>query len=84
MRPSYTDDGLGVTSSTPRLQEKLRQNIVKLFAEQDLAITIEINLKRVNFLGVTLDLESGLFKPYRKPGDRPRYVSAHSNHPLLY
>ena len=79
----YRDDGLGVTSSTPRLQEKLRQNIVKLFAEQDLAITIEINLKRVNFLDVTLDLESGLFKPYRKPGDRPRYVSAHSNHPPL-
>jgi hypothetical protein len=73
----YRDDGLGVTSSTPRL------NIVKTFTEQDLGITIEINLKRVNFLDVTLDLESGLYKPYRKPGDRPLYVSAHSNQPPL-
>jgi hypothetical protein len=79
----YRDDGLGVTSSTPRLQEKLKQNIVKIFADQDLGITIEINLKRVNFLDVTLDLESGLYKPYRKPGDRPLYVTAHSNHPPL-
>ena len=79
----YRDDGLGVTSSTPRLQEKLRQSIVKIFAEQKLTITIEINLKRVNFLDVTLDLESGLYKPYRKPGDRPLYVSADSNHPPL-
>ena len=42
---------------------------------------IEINLKRVDYLDVTLDLETGLFKPYRKPGDKPLYVSAQSNHP---
>ena len=57
----YRDDGLGVTSSTPRLQEKLRQSIVKIFAEQKLAITIEINLKKVDYLDVTLDLDTGLF-----------------------
>ena len=44
-------------------------------------ITIEIGLTRVNFLDITLDLETGLYKPFRKPGDRPLYVSAHSNHP---
>ena len=54
---------------------------MNIFAEQKLAITIEINLKRVDYLGVTLDLDTGLFQPYRKPGDRPRYVSAQSNHP---
>ena len=32
-------------------------------------------------MGITLDLETGLFQPYRKPGDKPLYVSAHSNHP---
>ena len=37
--------------------------------------------KKVDFLDVTLDLETGVFKPFRKPGDRPLYVSAHSNHP---
>ena len=77
----YRDDGLGVTSSTPRQQEKLRQRIVKIFAEQGLKITIATNQRVVNYLDVTLDLETGLYRPFRKPGDRPLYVSALSNHP---
>ena len=77
----YRDDGLGVTSSTPRQQEKLRQRIVKIFAEQGLKITISVNQKRVDYLDVSMDLEIGLYGPYRKPGDRPLYVSAQSNHP---
>ena len=77
----YRDDGLGVTSSTPRQQEKLRQSIVKIFADQGLKITISVNQTRVDYLDVSLDLETGLYGPYRKPGDRPLYVSAHSNHP---
>ena len=35
----------------------------------------------MDYLDVTLDLEAEVFKPFRKPGDRPLYVSAHSNHP---
>merc|ERR1711942_352304 len=77
----YRDDGLGVTRLTPRLQEKLKQRIIQTFKDQGLAITIEINQKRVNFLDLTLDLESGLYKSFRKPGDKPLYVSAYSNHP---
>ena len=45
-----------------------------------MSITIEINLARVDYLDITMDLETGIFKPYRKPGDRPVYVSALSNH----
>ena len=56
----YRDDGLRVTRLTPRLQEKLRQRIIQIFRDQGLAITIEINQKRVNFLDLTLDLKSGL------------------------
>ena len=80
----YRDDGLGVTPSSPRLQEKLRQNIIKIFADQELKITITINQARVDYLDVTLDLESGLYQLYRKPGDRPLYVSSKSNHPHKY
>ena len=40
-----------------------------------------IGLTRVHFLDVTLDLEKELFKPVRKPGDKPLYVNASSNHP---
>ena len=34
----------------------------------------------MDYLDVTLDLESGLYQLYRKPGDRPLYVSSRSNH----
>ena len=77
----YRDDGLGITKSTPRQTEKLRQSIIKLFKDNNLDITIEVGLTRVNFLDVTLDLEKELFKPYRKPGDKPQYVNSMSNHP---
>ena len=77
----YRDDGLGITTLTPRQQEKLKQKIINIFKNQELGITIEINLKRVNFLNVTLDLEAKTYQPYRKPGDKPLYVSAWSNHP---
>ena len=77
----YRDDGLGITSSTPRQTEKLRQAIIRVFREHNLSITIEAGLARVNFLDVTLDLTRGIYKPYRKPGDKPQYVNAWSNHP---
>ena len=77
----YRDDGAGVTTASARQQEKLRQSIIRIFAEQDLKITIDIDQERIHFLDITMDLGTGLFKPYRKPGDRPLYVSAHSNHP---
>ena len=77
----YRDDGLGVTNLTPRLQEKLKQSLIRIFKEQGLNITIEINQVRVDFLDVTLDLKTGLYKPYKKPGDKPLYVTAFRNHP---
>ena len=64
----YRDDGLGITQSTGRQTEKLRQAIIKVFKEQDLNITILTGLTKVNFLDVTMNLENGTFKPYRKPG----------------
>ena len=77
----YRDDVLGVTRATSRQQERMRQKIVKVFSDHGLSITIFINLKAVNFLDVTLDLEKNVYKPYRKPGDKPRYVHSQSNHP---
>ena len=35
----------------------------------------------MNFLDITLDLQTSIFKPYIKPGDKPLYVNAESNHP---
>ena len=59
----------------------MKQAIIKVFKDLGLTITIDVGLSRVNFLDVTLDLELDIYKPYRKPGDKPLYVSSWSNHP---
>ena len=46
-----------------------------------LKITAEVNYKTVNFLDVTLNLNSELYKPYRKPNNEPIYIHKESNHP---
>ena len=78
----YRDDGLGVSLLTARQTENLKKEICKVFKENKLSITIEVNHKVVNFLDITLDLNSGLYKPYMKPNDSPIYINQKSNHPL--
>ena len=77
----YRDDGLAVGIQTPRQLEIIKQKICKIFKENQLSITIDANLKVVNVLDVTLDLNTGLFKPFMKSNDNPTYVHKHSNHP---
>ena len=45
-----------------------------------LQITIKTNLKVVNFLDLTLDLNSGQHSPFRKPNDIAVYIHRSSNH----
>ena len=46
-----------------------------------LAITIECNLKIVNFLDITFDLPNNVYKPYRNANGKPTYMNKNSNHP---
>ena len=68
-------------NTSPRLLDKLRKDIVATFKNEGLNITIETNMKCVNFLDVTMNLETGKFHPYRKPNDQPLYINVNSNHP---
>ena len=77
----YRDDGLAVCSLTPRQTENVKKEMCKILKAQGLNITIDANIKTVNFLDVNLDLSSGIFKPYMKPNDTPLYVQKQSNHP---
>ena len=77
----YRDDGLAVSALTNRLTEKLWQQIKKVYEDNGLKVTAEVNKKVVNFLDVTLDLTTGRHKPYMKPNTTPLYVSSLSNHP---
>lgn len=62
-------------------QKKTKKELCTIFKQNGLNITIEVNKKCVDFLDVTLDLRTGLHKPYKKPNDSITYVHSKSNHP---
>ena len=77
----YRDYGLAILNHTPMEMEKAKKQICQIFANNNLKITVDADKKVVNFLDVTLDLNTGKFKPYSKPSTTPLYVHSQSNHP---
>ena len=78
----YRDDGLIlVRNSTGRLAERKKKDLIKLMQNMNLKVTATANLKIVNFLDLTLNLNDGTFHPYKKPNDEVLYINSHSNHP---
>ena len=75
------DNGLGISKASPRQTELIKKDLCGIFSNYGLKITIEANKKTVNFLDVTLDLSSGKYMAYIKPGNIPLYVKKRSNHP---
>ena len=61
--------------------DKIRKQIVKLFKDVGLQLEIDTNLKQVDFLDVTLNLNTDLYSPYRKPNETLLYINTSSNHP---
>jgi hypothetical protein len=77
----YRDDALGVTSLTPRQADLAKKDICRIYKQNGFSITIEVNIKVVNFLDITLDLRTGLYMPFMKPNNCPIYINKNSNHP---
>ena len=44
-------------------------------------ISKQRSLKEVDFLDVTLNLQNGTYRPYKKPNDKRLYIHLSSNHP---
>ena len=42
---------------------------------------MECNLKAVNYLDVTFNLNNGSYRPYRKPNDETHHIYVRSDHP---
>ena len=78
----YQDDRLGVLRdlSGPKT-ERLRKNVVRISKNCGLNITSTTNLKTVDYLDVTFDLQNNSYKSYRKPDNLPAYIHKHLNHP---
>ena len=78
----YRDGGLAVlkNKSGPK-SEQVKKNIQKIYKEHGLDIIIQCNMKVVNYLDVTFNLNDGAYKPYTKPNNKIKYIHKNSNHP---
>ena len=77
----YRDEGLAIFKNTTGPQvERTQKEITRHFKEHGPKITIQSNLKSLDYLAITLNLTNGLFQPYRRPNDEPLYII--TNHPL--
>ena len=77
----YRDDGLALSDQDGLGTERLKKQITKIFKDNGLRITTKTNVKIVNFLDVTLNLNDSSYKPFTKPDNKPKYVHTESNHP---
>ena len=53
----------------------------KIFKHNSSQITIEANKKVVDFLDITLDLRTAIYKPYKKQNSNLTFIHKQSNHP---
>ena len=48
---------------------KINKDFCKTFKKRGLEIIVQCNMTIVNYLDVTIDLNSGLYQPYKKPNN---------------
>ena len=66
----HRDDGLAIFKNTSDPQfEKIKKTFEKMFKNKGLDIIIKCNLKIVDYLEVSLNLNDGSCRPYRKPNE---------------
>ena len=78
----YRDDGLSVFKdiSGPDA-ERIKKDFQRIFKKAGLDLVISCNMKIVNYLDVTFNLNDGSYKPYHKENNDILYINAKSNHP---
>ena len=78
----YRDDGLAAFQNiNSQASDHIRKEIIEIFKQLGLKITIQCNLNEVNSLDISLNLNEASYRPYRRPNDHPQYIHRNSNHP---
>ena len=78
----YRDDGLSVFRNiSGRQAEKYKKTIQNIFKDKGLQIIIKCNLKIVDYLDLTLNLNDGTYRPFHKTNEETNYIHVESNHP---
>ena len=75
----YRDDGLAAINNAngPKL-DQIRKDIIPLFKEEGLSITIEINLIETDFLDPSFNLATKKYFPFRKANNTSLYINVFS------
>ena len=77
----YRDDGLVILRNVNGQQiDRTRKNIIKIFKDVGFSIDIENDTKVVEFLDITFNLNSGIYKRYKKANNTLLYVNKCSTH----
>ena len=78
----YRDDGLLILRNLNGQQiDRMCKIIIKIFKDISFTIDVEMNVKTVDFLDITFNLNNGTYRLYKKPNDLLVYISESSNHP---
>ena len=77
----YQDDGIIFIPGSNSPEVSKIQKIIGVFKLVGLKIEIASDLKIVDFLDVTLNLNNGTFKPFSKSNSTPTNIDTDSNHP---
>ena len=78
----YRDDGLVIVRNLTGPQtDKTSKDIIKIFKEIGFKIEIKTNLKQVDLLDVTFNLNNSTYQPYKKEDNQLLYINTSSNHP---
>ena len=78
----YRDDGLACFENNNGHQnDKIRKELIQIFQTHGLILEIKCNLKNVDYLDITFDLNTGSYRPYRKSNNDTIYINTKSNHP---
>ena len=78
----YRDDRLILLRNLNSEQiDKKRKTIIKIFKDIRFSIDVQTTLKEVDFLDITLNLQNGTYRPYKKVNNKLLYIHSSSNHP---
>ena len=61
--------------------EKIKKSIQSIFRKNELKITIQCNLKILNYLDVTFNLTDSSYRPFNKTNNEINYIHKQWNHP---
>ena len=74
------DDALSIFKNISRPEiEKKKKAIVKVFKKCGLSIAFDTNLRIIDFLDLTINLDKDLYKTYQKPNNSPIDITKNSN-----